>query len=70
MSSIGSKSKSKNYLDLRNICHTVYVKVLNTETVEGLLNHLLVNLMISYSKHENMVFDVDENMLIDRNQER
>lgn len=51
MSSIGSKQKSKNYLDLRNICHSVYNKCLTNETIEGLLNHLIGNLMNKYSKN-------------------
>lgn len=62
MTSIGSKPKSKNYLDLRNICHQAYVENLTNDTVEGLLNHIITNLMNIYGggKGEGeTIFDVD-----------
>ncbi len=68
MTSIGSKQKCKNYFDLRSICHNAYIQSLTQETIEGLLNHLIANLMCVYCKSENVCFDMEENMIIDRNQ--
>lgn len=68
MSSFGSKPKSKNYLKLRNICHQAYQEILTLETVEGLLNYLIANLVSGSSKNESVSFDIEDTMLIDRSQ--
>jgi hypothetical protein len=59
LSAISSKPKSSNYLDLRSRCHTIYVQSFCPETIEGLLNHLLANVMGNFGKSEQMTFDVD-----------
>lgn len=33
MTAIGSKPKSKNYLDLRKICHDAYIQALTPDTI-------------------------------------
>jgi hypothetical protein len=67
---LGSKQKSKNYLDLRTVCHNAYLQSLTPGTIEDFLNHLITNTMCAYCKTENVSFDVEETMIIDKNQEK
>jgi hypothetical protein len=46
------------------------VKSLGPDTIEGFLNHLIKNTMCAYCKTENVSFDIEENMIIDKNQEK
>jgi hypothetical protein len=50
------------------MCHQAYQEILTLETVEGLLNYLIANLVSGSSKNESVSFDIEDTMLIDRSQ--
>lgn len=47
---MSSQQKSANSIQLRNIAHAAYMESLTEDTIEGLFNFLLINIMSIKSK--------------------
>lgn len=62
MSSLSSKQKSQNYLELREICHNAYNNAFKTETIEALMNFMLTVIMNIKSRNDDELisFGFDE----------
>lgn len=71
LKSVSSNPKSRNYLELRERCHEAYKSFLVPETVEGMFNFLLTNIMtIKAEEDEGFSMNFEENFSYERSAEK